>query len=56
MITTDTLIECQSCGYIASEHEFGGEGELLRCPQCKDTANLWDYDFEVLDGTHIMQS
>ena len=42
MNTTDVLIECRSCGFKASEHEFGSEGELLVCPACGDGCNLWD--------------
>lgn len=45
MLTTDVLIKCRSCGFIASEHEFASpDHELLICPNCNDGCNLWDYE------------
>ena len=43
--TSDVLIRCQSCGFIASEHEFATyvEETPLSCPECKETTELEDF-------------
>ena len=46
MQVTDVVIECRSCGFIASEYMFLAinNGDQLLCPECGDGCNLWDYE------------
>jgi hypothetical protein len=46
VVYCDVLIKCGNCGFKASEYEFATNkpDDPLRCPECKESANLLDVE------------